>query len=148
MLVGIPLVLQQQGSMAPVSAELSLEGSAAEVMIDVDSKSRESTVGGTKTTTSLLTADFSALSSVELDANAVIKDTLGESFLLNASLVKEGNLGVGAYKLVSEATEVCTGDSCATESTIEIEGENAKDFINADTFEKNFDQLMQHTNYN
>ena len=24
----------------------------------------------------------------------------------------------------------------------------AKDSINADTFEKNFDQLMQHTNYN
>ncbi|MCR6650324.1 MAG: hypothetical protein NVV73_01920 [Cellvibrionaceae bacterium] len=131
MAVNIPVVLQQLGAAAPVSAELTLVGSAAELMIDVDSKSGETTVGGTTTTTSLLTADFGALSSLELTADAVIKDTLGESFELDASLVKAGALGAGSYRLVSEGTKTCTGGRCVSESDIEIEGETASNFINA-----------------
>jgi hypothetical protein len=131
MSLNIPLVLTQLGATAPVSAEINLLGTAEELVIDLDSKSGAVTNGGTKTTTSLLTVDFGALSSLDIDAEGIVKDTLGESFQLNASLLKEGSLGAGPYKLVSESIETCTGNSCKTESELEIEGESATNFINA-----------------
>jgi hypothetical protein len=131
MSLNIPLVLTQLGATAPVSAEINLLGTAEELVIDLDSKSGAVTSGGTKTTTSLLTLDFGALSSLDIDAEGIVKDTLGESFQLNAGLLKEGALSAGPYKLVSESVETCTGNNCETESELEIEGESAANFINA-----------------
>jgi len=130
MSLNIPLVLTQLGATAPVSAELALVGTAEALIVDVDIKSGEVISGDTKTTTNLLTADFGALSSMDLNANGIVKDTLGESLQLDASILKEGAL-TGSYKLVSESTKTCVGNTCKTESDIGIEGESATNFINA-----------------